>query len=65
MIRTFKVVDITWDCDDENKDDLPSECYVDINDDFENDIEYENAISEYLSNNYGYCVLSFYFDKIN
>ena len=48
----MRVVDIMWDTDGELIDDLPGEVSID------GEIE-EDAISDYLSDVYGWCVSSF------
>ena len=52
--KTIRVTDIEWDTDGENPEDLDLPSEVAINDDID-----EDEIADWLSDNYGWCVLSF------
>ena len=65
----FYVYNIDWDTDDNDiKSTLPDELllnteYLDIQDD-ENIYEIEDVVSEYLSDEYGYCHRGFSFERV-
>lgn len=60
----YRVEDIWWDTDtDEEFDELPQVCEVDVDDDIAID-DVEDYISDWLSNTYGYCHHGFNFEKI-
>lgn len=66
----IRVYNIDWDTDGDNdiKNTLPDELllnteYLDIQDD-ENIYEIEDVVSEYLSDEYGYCHYGFSFERV-
>lgn len=64
----YHITDIQWDVDfEEDLDNLPSECYIDIeeNDDTENDYEPDEldiCIGDALSDEYGFTHNGFYYE---
>lgn len=64
----YHITDIQWDVDfEEDLDNLPSECYIDIeeNDDTENDYEPDELdirLGDILSDEYGFCHNGFYYE---
>ena len=64
----YHITDIQWDVDfEEDLDNLPSECYIDIeeNDDTENDYEPDELdirIGDALSDEYGFTHNGFYYE---
>lgn len=67
MKRTFKVTDIKWDVDEERDlEQLPTELEIPIEVEEEelSDDDCEYAISEYLSDEYGFCHDGFTYTEI-
>lgn len=65
----YRIYDIRWDTDGEEIPDLPTDDlvnseYLDVEDD-ENINEVEEAISEYLSDKYGFCHFGFSFKRVS
>lgn len=65
----YRIYDIRWDTDGEEIPDLPTDDlvnseYLDVEDD-ENINEVEEAISEYLSDEYGFCHFGFSFKRVS
>ena len=64
----YHITDIQWDVGfEEDLDNLPSECYIDIeeNDDTENDYEPDELdirLGDALSDEYGFCHNGFYYE---
>ena len=64
----YHITDIQWDVDfEEDLDNLPSECYIDIeeNDDTENDYEPDELdirLGDALSDEYGFTHNGFYYE---
>lgn len=63
-IRTFYVYDIQWDVDTDDTDTpLPSNCIVHFKNNGQTDEMIEDAISDYLSDEYGFCHQGFEYEE--
>jgi hypothetical protein len=65
QVFELEITNIQWDTDGEDIQDLPTELSLNFND-FDDDFDFDEELSDWLSDKYGFCVegYSFKWDTI-
>lgn len=66
---TYAITNIEWDTDGEDIEELPTEVELTLKDMIEDDLEDEETVTEkitdYLSDNYGFCLFDYDYEIIS